>query len=200
MVSLSRVLSVAVSLTPSLRCCRPHGVSSPRFHPPTRPFPTERLPRAGSPPFHRYYERATTSDSPLLPLHSSLRVRFSGRPSQFAHAGGTVTAPVPGILVSRYALLPARFPGRLPDLPSSHETLAPVPILSRPTHTYALLSDPGRASAPHPGGAPVPSLCVQRSRTSAMRQFRGSITRLGARCLRFMPPLRYDDARLACGW
>ena len=33
-----------------------------------------------------------------------------------------------------------------------------------------------------------------------MRLFRGSITRLGARCLRFMPPLRYDDARLAYGW
>jgi len=32
-----------------------------------------------------------------------------------------------------------------------------------------------------------------------MRHFRGSITRLDARCLRFMPPLRNDDARLACG-
>jgi hypothetical protein len=142
------MLSAAVSLTPSSRRCRPLGVSSLRFHPPTRPFPTERLPRAGSPPFQRYYERATTPDSPLLPLRSSLRLRFSGRPSLFAHTGGTATTPVPGILVSRSALIPAYFPEdcRISQVPmrplrpsrSSRDRLTPTPCSQTPAERRRL--------------------------------------------------------------
>lgn len=53
-----------------------------------------------------------------------------------------------------------------------------------------LLLDPGRASAPYLGGASVSASNHQTSRPPAMRQFRGSITRPDARCLRFMPPSR----------
>ena len=51
-------------------------------------------------------------------------------------------------LISRLALRPA-LSERMLDLPSSHETLAPAPIW-KPTHTCALLSDPGRVSTSGP--------------------------------------------------
>ena len=81
--------------------------------------------RYGSPPFKRYYWRTTTSDSPSLALRLSLHARLSGWSSCVRSRWRDNRRHRAGHLISRYALRPALFAGKLPDLPSSHETLAP---------------------------------------------------------------------------
>jgi hypothetical protein len=144
--------------------------------------------RCGSPPFKRYYWRATTSDSPSLTLRSSLHARLSGWLPLFARDGGATAANAPGICSAGMPRVRLS-PGKLPDLPSSHETLAPNPAAAglgshlRPAlrpRSNRLASPMRHHSVAHSSKTP---------RTSTMRQFRGSITRPGARCLRFVPSL-----------
>lgn len=65
----------------------------------------------------------------------------------------------------------------------------------------ALLIDPGRILMPGLYGTSMLSPSSQTLRTPALRQFRGSITRLHARCVRFVPPsLTTTQHSLAMRW
>jgi len=91
--------------------------------------------------------------------------------------------------------------GRLSDLPSSHETLAPGGLLPTRLAPAPRSTTPVEPVCLTNVAFPVLSTISSTSRTSAMRQFRGSITRPGARCLRFVPllPSTTQDSLTAGG-
>ena len=182
------MLSVPVSLTPLPKRCCLVGVSQFRLHPPTRLFPTDRLPSV----------RFAALQTVLLAHYDFLQL--------IPHASFVTSRSVirlvvyfrsrwqdnrrhrAGHLFSRYAPRPALFPEncRISQVPM--KPLRPADN-TRPARTCAPLYDPGRTSMPHHCGLPGAAHNSRTSRTSTMRQFRGSITRPGARCLRFVPSL-----------
>jgi hypothetical protein len=180
------MLSVPVSLSRFRKyCCLPR-VSHSRLHPPTHPFPTRRLPWLGSPVFTRYYECATTSDCSWLTLRSSLHARypvdrfFRSSPSNDRLADArSCSAGEPRLRPSfRETVGSAKFPGN----PCAR------PALARPTHTYALFSDPGRTSRAHLNARSVLSQTLERQGLRPCVDFgvlsHGSVLAVYASCQR----------------
>jgi hypothetical protein len=175
-------LSDSVSSTRSSDPCCIGRVSQNRLHNPTSPFPTRRLPRAGFPAFHRYYEDAKTapatfdgfaSRSPFDPLlRCSLCVPVTG----FVQKGSASWSP--GLLFRRYSLssgYACKVTGGSPKFPGN-------PCAS------ALFSDPGPTSTP---GIAASRCCPH----GCDDEDSGHNTTFGVlshgfctRCLRFVPP------------
>ena len=178
-------LSALVSLSRSRKCCCLPRVSHSRLHPPAHPVPTRRLPWLGSPAFHRYHECATTSDSPWLALRLSLHacypvdrfVRSGASNGRLASAGSCSAGVNPSGMLS----------GRLSDLPSSHETLAPAPPLRDRLTPTPCSQTPAEPPALILSRARHRPQTLKRQGLRQCGQFRGSIARLGARCVRFVP-------------
>ena len=173
-------LSAPVSLSRSRKCCCLPRVSHSRLHPPAHPVPTRRLPWHGSPAFHRYHECATTSDNPWLALRLSLRaccpvdrfVRSAASNGRLASAGSCSAGVNPSGIRS----------GRLSDLPSSHETLAPAPPLRDRLTPMPCSQTPAEPPALILSRARHRPQTLERQGLRQCGQFRGSIARLGARC------------------
>jgi hypothetical protein len=119
--------------------CFPPTVSAS----PTSPFPTQWLPRVGSPPFARYYEDAKTSAAHPVSLRipsghgyfpASLFLRSLLGPGSRARCAGALVYRFRPLL----RLVPEEEVSRISQVPRE------------PVRAFALLFDPGRISAPSP--------------------------------------------------
>jgi hypothetical protein len=143
----------------------------------------------------RYDFRQSVSHASFVTSRSIIRLVASVRSRWRAtadNAPGICSAGMPRVRLS---------PGKLPDLPSSHETLAPAPTpLSEPARTCAPLYDPGRIGSPHQCGFPMLSTNLQhrglRQCVNFVAQSRGPVLAVYASCRRC---LRLRKTRLRLG-
>jgi hypothetical protein len=152
------------------------------FLSPASPFPTHWLPRVGSPLFWRYYEDAKTSgcSSPRSSFPSSDGYLLNS--ISFARLGLLELLPRRlgvGLPVSPLAPVLSLFGGRQSVLSSSQGTLSCFcPALGPRSDLHA---------KPFLGASILPPLFRLR-RLQHRSLFRGSITRLSHRSIRFVPP------------
>ena len=145
------------------------------------PFPTPRLPRFGSPAFHWYYETAKT---PARISGHSVRHVAPNTLVGFAHsllAAREARCDQARMFFDRFILPGIWYQGRV--------RVSQVP--REPHYTFALLSDPGRTSAPCLFAA---LRCCPRELhnegSSNKYPFETQSHGFGIRCLRFVPPFR----------
>jgi len=113
------------------------------FLSPTSPFPTQWLPRVGSPPFTRYYEDAKTSVCSSRLSSYSFETRLLPLLHLLSLASGRGVPPAaPGRWSSGFATCSGSFYRK--------KSVGSLKFPGNPFSAFALLSDPGRFSTPSP--------------------------------------------------
>src|SRR5208337_3239040 len=156
------------------------------FLSPTSPFPTQWLPRVGSPPFTRYYEDAKTSVCSSRLSSYSFETRLLPLLHLLSLASGRGVPPAaPGRWSSGFATCSGSFYRK--------KSVGSLKFPGNPFSAFALLSDPGRFSTPSPlrrfDAAPAvmttkaPTLVLFSIRLHALPHFPGFLTRHNPRSL-----------------
>ena len=145
------------------------------------------------PAFYRYYESAKTAEASSRIASLSLTLRYLACFIGFVfYARRSAEAPdaTPGHWSPGYPNTGYTGQGRSTALPASWGILLCVRHGLRPRSTRSRLAIYGGRYCPE-------TFVSTRRRRWAL--FRGSIRGIRTRCLRFVPPLLVDDARLASG-
>jgi len=124
----------------------------------------DRVRPSGVPRCHRYYEGVKTSCA-------EYEVAYGFASSLQSLSPGSL--PCGGDLRSGLACLSPVACGVL-----NWSNTEPPRFLGSPSHTFALLSDPGQSGGPHLIGQLSSVPTIRKVKTPAATQFRGSITRL----------------------